>query len=70
MAMSSEDTDVLRTSLDHRAIGVIYHPEQERWGNYVPSTLGDRYDALLWFGETTALEPLRSEPTLASRNSP
>jgi erythromycin esterase len=52
----------LRTSLDHRAIGVIYHPEQERWGNYVPSTLGDRYDALLWFGETTALEPLRSEP--------
>jgi hypothetical protein len=29
----------------------------------VPSTLGDRYDALLWFGETTALQPLRSEPT-------
>ena len=52
----------LRTSLDHRAIGVVYHPEQERWGNYVPSTLGDRYDALLWFGETTALEPLRAEP--------
>jgi erythromycin esterase-like protein len=53
----------LRTSLDHRAIGVVYHPEQERWGNYVPSTLGDRYDALLWFGETTALEPLHAEPT-------
>lgn len=52
----------LRTSLDHRAIGVVYHPEQERWGNYVPSTLGDRYDALLWFGETTALEPLHAEP--------
>ena len=52
----------LRTSLDHRAIGVVYHPERERWGNYVPSTLGDRYDALLWFGETTALEPLRPEP--------
>ncbi|TQM36462.1 erythromycin esterase family protein [Pseudonocardia cypriaca] len=52
----------LRTSFDHRAIGVVYHPDQERWGNYVPSTLGDRYDALLWFGETTALEPLRAEP--------
>jgi erythromycin esterase-like protein len=52
----------LRTSLDHRAIGVVYHPDQERWGNYVPSTLGDRYDALLWFGETAALEPLRPEP--------
>ncbi|WP_233159919.1 erythromycin esterase family protein [Pseudonocardia sp. MH-G8] len=52
----------LRTSLGHRAIGVVYHPERERRGNYVPSTLGDRYDALLWFGETTALEPLRPEP--------
>jgi erythromycin esterase len=52
----------LRTSLDHRAIGVVYHPERERWGNYVPSTLGDRYDALLWFGDTTALQPLRAEP--------
>jgi erythromycin esterase len=52
----------LRTSVDHRAIGVVYHPDRERWGNYVPSTLGDRYDALLWFGETTALEPLRAEP--------
>jgi erythromycin esterase len=51
----------LRSTLD-RAIGVVYHPERERWGNYVPSTLGDRYDALLWFGETTALEPLRPEP--------
>lgn len=52
----------MRTSLDHRAIGVVYHPDQERWGNYVPSTMGDRYDALLSFGETTALEPLRAEP--------
>jgi erythromycin esterase-like protein len=52
----------LRTSLDHRAIGVVYHPDQERWGNYVPSTLGDRYDALIWFGETTAVEPIRDEP--------
>lgn len=53
----------LRTSSDHRAIGVVYDPARERWGNYVPSTVGDRYDALLWFGETTALTPLREEPT-------
>lgn len=52
----------LRTSLDHRAIGVVYHPERERWGNYVPSTLGDRYDAFVFFGETTALTPMRPEP--------
>lgn len=52
----------LRTALRHRAIGVVYHPERERRGNYVPSTLGDRYDALLWCGPTTALDPLRAEP--------
>jgi erythromycin esterase len=52
----------LRTPLDHRAIGVVYRPEREKWGNYVPSTLGERYDAMLWFGETSALEPLRAEP--------
>jgi len=52
----------LRTSTDHRAIGVVYDPARERWGNYVPSTVGDRYDALMWFGETTALTPLREEP--------
>jgi erythromycin esterase len=52
----------LRTSFDHRAIGVVYHPELERWGNYVPSTLGDRYDAMLWFGPTSGVRPLRDEP--------
>ncbi|MDQ4051199.1 MAG: erythromycin esterase family protein [Actinomycetota bacterium] len=43
----------------HRAIGVVYRPEQEGWGNYVPTMLAGRYDALLWFDETTALRPLR-----------
>jgi erythromycin esterase len=42
----------------HRAIGVVYRPEAERWGNYVPTVLGRRYDAFLWFDETTALRPL------------
>jgi erythromycin esterase-like protein len=50
--------DLLTHELDHRAIGVVYHPERERWGNYVPTVLGRRYDAFLWFDETTALLPL------------
>ncbi|MFD1152654.1 erythromycin esterase family protein, partial [Saccharothrix hoggarensis] len=52
--------DLLTTALAHRAIGVVYHPERERLGNYVPTVLGDRYDAFLWFDETTALRPLRT----------
>ncbi|MDP9443684.1 MAG: erythromycin esterase family protein [Actinomycetota bacterium] len=43
---------------DHRAIGVVYHPAAERWGNYVPTVLGRRYDAFCWFDETHGLAPL------------
>jgi erythromycin esterase-like protein len=42
----------------HRAIGVVYHPEYERFGNYVPTVLPRRYDAFLFLDETTALHPL------------
>jgi erythromycin esterase-like protein len=45
----------------HRAIGVVYHPEREA-GNYVPTRMGARYDALLWIEETSALRPLHHEP--------
>ncbi len=51
--------------LDHRAIGVVYAPWREQWGNYVPTVLGDRYDAFLWFEETHALRPLHLEPESA-----
>lgn len=46
--------------LDHRAIGVVYHPESERRGNYVPTVWGRRYDAFLYCDQTTALRPLHS----------
>jgi erythromycin esterase len=49
---------LLLDQLPHRAIGVVYRPERERWANYVPSVLGDRYDAFLWLDETRALRPL------------
>lgn len=47
--------------LDHRAIGVVYRSERERWGNYVPTVLGQRYDAFLYLDETTPLQPLHLE---------
>jgi erythromycin esterase-like protein len=42
----------------HRAIGVVYDPAAERWGNYVPTVLPLRYDAFLYLDETRALRPL------------
>jgi erythromycin esterase len=47
--------------LGHRAIGVVYHPERDK-GNYVPSLLPSRYDALLFIDETEALHPLFLKP--------
>jgi erythromycin esterase len=44
-----------------RAIGVVYHPEYEHLGNYVPTVLPRRYDALLYLDETEALHPLHLE---------
>ena len=43
---------------DHRAIGVVYDPRNERWGNYVPSVMPRRYDAFLYIDETHAVDPL------------
>ncbi|HET7398199.1 MAG TPA: erythromycin esterase family protein [Intrasporangium sp.] len=51
----------LAAELGHRAIGVVYSPAREA-GNYVPTRMGGRYDALLWFEETRALRPLHHEP--------
>lgn len=51
----------LSQRLDHRAIGVVYHPDTERYGNYVPSVLGRRYDAFLWFDRADALHPLHGD---------
>jgi erythromycin esterase-like protein len=42
----------------HRAIGVVYHPDYEQYGNYVPTVLPLRYDAFLFLPETRALQPL------------
>ncbi|HTK76079.1 MAG TPA: erythromycin esterase family protein, partial [Gemmataceae bacterium] len=42
----------------HRAIGVVYHPETESYGNYVPTVLPKRYDAFVYLDRTRALHPL------------
>ena len=41
-----------------RAVGVVYHPAHEEHGNYVPTNPAQRYDALIYLDETTALDPL------------
>jgi len=48
--------------IGHRAIGVVYNPEHERFGNYVPTIMPKRYDAFIFLDETSALHPIHIEP--------
>jgi erythromycin esterase len=59
----------LAQPMEHRAIGVVYDPAAERWGNYVPTVLPRRYDSFLFIDETHALDPLHM-PVVVGREPP
>lgn len=44
--------------IGHRAIGVVYQPHMERFGNYVPSKVSERYDGFIFIDQSKALHPL------------
>ncbi|MEH7177737.1 erythromycin esterase family protein [Neobacillus vireti] len=48
-------------TIGHRAIGVVYRPEYERYGNYVPSIMSERYDGFIFVDKTHALHPFLLE---------
>ncbi|HYW31634.1 MAG TPA: erythromycin esterase family protein [Gemmatimonas sp.] len=52
----------LDTPLGHRAIGVVYDPAFERYGNWVPSIVPRRYDAFVYIEQSRALSLLSSAP--------
>lgn len=56
--LDSEDLkrdENLRRAIPHRAVGVVYRPEVESFGNYVPTRIPERYDHFLFFDTTKAL---------------
>ena len=53
-----EATLSMREPRGHRAIGVVYDPRTEHWGNYVPTILPERYDAFIYVEESKAVDPL------------
>ncbi len=61
----SLDAGPLSRQRGHRAIGVVYRPEHESYGNYVATVLPERYDAFLYIDHTEALHPLHMEPASA-----
>src|SRR5437016_12663858 len=51
-----------RKEFGHRAIGVVYRPQYEHLGNYVPSLMPYRYNAFIYLDKTSALHPLHIKP--------
>lgn len=56
--------DWVQETRGQRAIGVVYEPEREQWGNYTPTVPGERYDAYVHLDRTRALTPLATAPPL------
>jgi erythromycin esterase-like protein len=59
----------LDESIGHRAIGVVYDPHHESWGNYVPTIVPGRYDAFLYVEESSAVDALHM-PVLVDGEPP
>lgn len=53
---------LMENFIGHRAVGVVYQPQYEQYGNYVPSLMPLRYDAFMYMGKTKALHPLHIKP--------
>jgi erythromycin esterase len=49
---------MMENHIGHRAVGVVYDPQREQYGNYVPTILPLRYDAFIYLDQTSALHPL------------
>lgn len=49
---------LMENHFGHRAIGVVYNPAYEQYGNYVPTILPLRYDVFIYLEKTKALHPL------------
>ena len=56
-----QDEALFSKEFGHRAIGVVYQPQYEQYGNYVSTRLSQRYNAVIFLDHTHALHPLLPE---------
>lgn len=60
--LRENDAGIFQKKMPHRAIGVVYNPAMEKYSNYVPTVMANRYDAFVYIDETKALHPLHLKP--------
>ncbi|MGM0877904.1 MAG: erythromycin esterase family protein [Bacillota bacterium] len=61
LVFTDENKHLFHRTIGHRAIGVVYNPAYEHYGNYVPSVMPERYNAFIYVNDTNALRPLEVE---------
>lgn len=66
LLLSDSLPDAAARERGHRAVGVVYDPGGDRYGNYVRTVLPRRYDAFVFLDETEALHPLGREAEVMS----
>lgn len=62
LLLLNHNKSLFQQAIGHRAIGVVYHPQFEHLGNYVPTVIPKRYDAFIYVDHSHALHPLQLEP--------
>jgi erythromycin esterase-like protein len=62
LLQTEDQSSQYEREIRHRAVGVVYNPENDRFSNYVPSVLSLRYDAFIFIDETSAVHPLHLQP--------
>lgn len=58
LLFTDDNRELFNESMGHRAIGVVYNPEYEQYGNYVPTKVSLRYDGFIYIEKTRALSPI------------
>ncbi|QTD40518.1 erythromycin esterase family protein [Sporosarcina sp. Te-1] len=58
LLFTDDNRQLFNEWIGHRAIGVVYNPAFEAYGNFVHSRVGSRYDAFIFINQSTALHPL------------
>jgi erythromycin esterase-like protein len=61
LMFTEDNREEFSKRIGHRAIGVVYRPEHEQYGNYVPSVMSSRYDGFIFVDKSHALHPLEME---------
>lgn len=55
-----DNQSTLNRKLGHRAVGVVYDPDHESRGNYVPTQMCKRYDGIIYVDNTHAVTSLNA----------